>query len=744
MSHRPGRALLVDLAAFPEPPTFIPVSPATPAFPAPPASPNPPPSRPPAAPLPPVPGPSRISDTDTLLFLQSTAPSRSRRSSRLSNRDSVASNRSDSLLSVSTGSLRSSPQTPSSAAQSLHSPSLAFSIDEHAELPDDLLESTPLQDIQKAPLDDDDDLALDDLTVSVPPVMPSSSAHRAARSTPPRTSTPRRESIALSSVAIPTTDSDTEPDFDALTPAQDLRAPSPDIQSILATTPRPRLSSISRRQTPQPYDEPWEEDFIDDYGHVRGSSIYSAASKASGPYAFGYPEQDDPDGQSLDGDDDHMLWDEPNDSDSDIDLHTSLPQLMLHHGFLSPRSKLVSNAASSASLALPSPASAAFPSTDSLLRDTRDTPKRRVRHRDGKTLRGGIGLTTGLGWSDSEDEDAPSALTRRISSLNLNRSSSHLGLSPRIQLLHALINLLVRPNYAHQARPKRVTRPCRRGRIWRRALGASLARAEPELARAAHHAHAVHSHRRLGAHDHERGQRDEPAADAQPQPRAARHDGGQGKAAPAHAESAAQSEHGVQPGADAEQAAAARGDGGQRVESAASTQCMVADAVVDAEHAPGGAAARFCSRRPADARARTDNAWRQVADAPAATAAAPARSRRRPRARARPRRVERRRPDCQLDGVVARQLRLRVQRAVRVDVRDVRVAPLAVSVGFPRGPPSPGFAPGTPTTPTTPMYETGVVRPRVGAGMKYRSSTMYSAPPARGLPVRAPAKAVAL
>ena len=33
-------------------------------------------------------------------------------------------------------------------------------------------------------------------------------------------------------------------------------------------------------------------------------------------------------------------------------------------------------------------------------KDARDTPQRRVRHRDGKLLKGGIGLTTGLGWSD--------------------------------------------------------------------------------------------------------------------------------------------------------------------------------------------------------------------------------------------------------------------------------------------------------------------------------------------------------
>lgn len=35
-----------------------------------------------------------------------------------------------------------------------------------------------------------------------------------------------------------------------------------------------------------------------------------------------------------------------------------------------------------------------------IYKDERDTVRRRVRHRDGKLLKGGIGLTTGLGWSD--------------------------------------------------------------------------------------------------------------------------------------------------------------------------------------------------------------------------------------------------------------------------------------------------------------------------------------------------------
>lgn len=82
-----------------------------------------------------------------------------------------------------------------------------------------------------------------------------------------------------------------------------------------------------------------------------------------------------------------------------------------------------------------------------LYKDDRDTLKRRTRHRDGRLLRGGVGLTTGLGWSDrcvnvfqvwvlsrrcsrrcqcaySEDEDSPSPLTRRLSSMALSRAPS--------------------------------------------------------------------------------------------------------------------------------------------------------------------------------------------------------------------------------------------------------------------------------------------------------------------------------
>ncbi|KAK7449338.1 hypothetical protein VKT23_013479 [Stygiomarasmius scandens] len=139
------------------------------------------------------------------------------------------------------------------------------------------------------------------------------------------------------------------------------------------------------------------------------------------------------------------------DSDSSLDLHTPLPHLMLRQGLLSPHSKLLPRSTLSASASMESFASLATCNggsgeggdgrpgsvasmasrADSVMtksgvfKDARDTPSRRLRHKDGRLLRGGLGLTTGLGWSDSEDEDAPSPFTRRVSStISLSRKSS--------------------------------------------------------------------------------------------------------------------------------------------------------------------------------------------------------------------------------------------------------------------------------------------------------------------------------
>jgi len=86
---------------------------------------------------------------------------------------------------------------------------------------------------------------------------------------------------------------------------------------------------------------------------------------------------------------------------------------MLRAGLLSPHSKI---------LRPPSPELKRQVSIGSIsfLTVPQDNERRKRRHRDGKTLREGVGLTTGLGWSDSEDEDAPSPLTRRLSTLTMN------------------------------------------------------------------------------------------------------------------------------------------------------------------------------------------------------------------------------------------------------------------------------------------------------------------------------------
>jgi hypothetical protein len=108
---------------------------------------------------------------------------------------------------------------------------------------------------------------------------------------------------------------------------------------------------------------------------------------------------------------------------------------MFRDGLLSPRSKLFASTRSSSALSddlrpLSSASELSLASTatattkSGVPKDARDTTRRRVRHRDGRLLRGGIGLTTGLGWSDSEDEDAPSPLTRQLSAAQLARRDS--------------------------------------------------------------------------------------------------------------------------------------------------------------------------------------------------------------------------------------------------------------------------------------------------------------------------------
>ncbi|KAF8963482.1 hypothetical protein BDZ97DRAFT_998929 [Flammula alnicola] len=213
----------------------------------------------------------------------------------------------------------------------------------------------------------------------------------------------------------------------------DPRAPSPDIATILSSTPRPALSkSISAgggrngassrsrvRERPRRQSEgsAWaghghgrlegeeEGDYYDeDLERVlegRGSddeeqaeeSAYDAASR--GRHRQRQKREDKEE-------------EEEGDSDSSLDLHTPLPHLMVRHGLLSPNSKLLPGAQSRANTPMDGrPGSmlsvvsnASIMTKSGVIKDERDTPNRRVRHRDGKLLRGGIGLTTGLGWSD--------------------------------------------------------------------------------------------------------------------------------------------------------------------------------------------------------------------------------------------------------------------------------------------------------------------------------------------------------
>ncbi|KAF9262945.1 hypothetical protein L218DRAFT_372407 [Marasmius fiardii PR-910] len=143
--------------------------------------------------------------------------------------------------------------------------------------------------------------------------------------------------------------------------------------------------------------------------------------------------------RSLTGSEDlFMDDDEGSASDSSLDIHTPLPHLLLRDGALSHKSKLLPSTSIASMDSVDSlvsltsgqtrPGSTmslrSTASNTSLLKDVRDTPVRRLRHKDGKLLKGGLGLTTGLGWSDSEDEDAPSPLTRRLSSLLVSQRTS--------------------------------------------------------------------------------------------------------------------------------------------------------------------------------------------------------------------------------------------------------------------------------------------------------------------------------
>ncbi|TBU42499.1 hypothetical protein BD309DRAFT_178796 [Dichomitus squalens] len=212
----------------------------------------------------------------------------------------------------------------------------------------------------------------------------------------------------------------------------DKRPDSPDVETMIQRTPRPRRKSSATFHSPM----------------ARARSNSSMVTPSSWK---GVTKDDDTGsvisdyGALLDKDDsmdEKLLEGDGSESDSSIDIHTPLPHLMFRDGLLSPRSKLLPGGGS-ATLSLyinDDDRVASVNRANSVLsvastvgstvtksgihRDPRDTQRRRVRHRDQTLLRAGMGLTTGLGWSDSEDEDAPSLLTRRLINSNIDRQPS--------------------------------------------------------------------------------------------------------------------------------------------------------------------------------------------------------------------------------------------------------------------------------------------------------------------------------
>ncbi|TBU26676.1 hypothetical protein BD311DRAFT_847341 [Dichomitus squalens] len=212
----------------------------------------------------------------------------------------------------------------------------------------------------------------------------------------------------------------------------DKRPDSPDVETMIKRTPRPRRKSSATFHSP--------------IARARSNSSMAMPSSWKGV------KKDDDSGSVIsdygalldkdDSMDEKQLEGDGSESDSSIDIHTPLPHLMFRDGLLSPRSKLLPGGGS-ATLSLyidDEDGAASVNRANSVLsvastvsstvtksgihRDPRDTQRRRVRHRDQTLLRAGMGLTTGLGWSDSEDEDAPSLLTRRLINSNINRQPS--------------------------------------------------------------------------------------------------------------------------------------------------------------------------------------------------------------------------------------------------------------------------------------------------------------------------------
>ncbi|KAF8352157.1 hypothetical protein F5887DRAFT_934193 [Amanita rubescens] len=372
------------LESFPSPPTHIP---------------NPPPSAPPALPLPPVPGPSPISDN----FL---------RRSIASYRDSIAI--ADDRFSISAAPLSDIDDDDDSEP---HRKSHHY--------------NESISDIQLPLSDQDDEDDSVNTAIFTPDQIDPMALHLQMRASRSRSESHkqylRARSISPSRAPRP-------PQLPPPPLPPSPRPASPDISVLVSKTPRPRrqrssLFSDTADAIPDSHSLPRR---VSD-----GDIAIERTRRKNRPRPFNtdnavaFPSKH-PNGAEIEKKLERQLEGGDSDSDSSLDLHTPLPRLMVRDGLLSPNSKLLPESerpfSSDFRGSIYSVASNVSTITKSgIMKDVRDTPMRRHRHRDGRLLRGGIGLTTGLGWSDSEDEDAPSPLTRRLSSLNLSRRSSALS-----------------------------------------------------------------------------------------------------------------------------------------------------------------------------------------------------------------------------------------------------------------------------------------------------------------------------
>ncbi|KAI0923119.1 hypothetical protein AcV5_009933 [Taiwanofungus camphoratus] len=531
------------LSSFPAPPSHIPSSPFTPLNPSPinpspnnSAPGNPPPSLPPSSPLPPVPGPSPITEHETLIFISAA---RSRRASKLSLASSSSYSRRNStatLASNASGSNNSLPSLSPSASvtpldsstRSLRSFPSCGSLSVPASRLQDrspvieprICEEDPA-DLTRMSLDEislhscvpDHDLSGDEkFQLGITPASPLYPPHSAndmldlPKCSEDEFSVPKSAPIVLNPhhLALPAhgkPSSDqiqqivnkalpplptSSPPLASSPPSSSKRADSPDIQTILAATPRPRRKSasatIAARSRSRSSSRPSHHSTLRRHvsegvnsTRARSSKISAGSRRTSeaslpkrrsrpgSPSELAYMRNAGGDDDSWNDDSfvsdygvplddtgtpleifdqeeeerlERELEGDGSDTDSSLDIHTPLPHLMLRDGLLSPNSKLLPRVSRTPSPQPPMPNArpgsllsvastvGSVMTKSGLFKDQRDTDKRRHRHRDGKLLRGGIGLTTGLGWSDSEDEDAPSPLTHKLSSGTLRKKST--------------------------------------------------------------------------------------------------------------------------------------------------------------------------------------------------------------------------------------------------------------------------------------------------------------------------------